>query len=137
MKITSDLPSSGDQPATILNPVVLRCGKKTLHILDHTFRVSPRGMTFKTDSYFDPFTSLRIRLHMPPTIASPNGRTIECEGAVVECRGDHKRSIYYVTVAFLNLTSADQKHLHLAHRALPKGLPVWSHRPHGGASSQV
>src|ERR1051325_9499155 len=113
--------------------VLLQCGKQTLNILDQGFQVSPRGMTFKTDSYFEAFTSLSIRLQLPPTLTQRSGSTIRCEGAVVECRGDHKRKIYYVTVAFLNLTEADQKHLTLADRVLAAGIQRVI--PQAGASS--
>jgi len=80
-----------------------------LEILDGDFQVTPRGMTFKTNSYFDPFTSLHIRFLIPAGPDAGRGKTIECEGAVVECRGDHKRKIFYVSVAFLGLSSPECK----------------------------
>ncbi len=79
-------------------------------------------MTFKTDSYFAPFTTLAIRLQIPPSFASLKGRTIQCEGAVVECRGSKERKMYQVTVAFLNLTASDQKQLAAADRVLAESV---------------
>lgn len=121
MKAVKEERLSNAEIAAVSHPVLLRCGKRTLNVLDQDFRVSVRGMTFKTDSFFEPFTNLQVRLRIPPTMASPRGHTIECEGAVVECKGDHKRRLYCVTVTFLNLTAVDQKHLQLSH--LPQQAP--------------
>jgi|ERR1051325_2289586 hypothetical protein len=89
--------------------VVLQCGKTILNV--HAFGVSPRGMTFQTDRPFASFTHLSVQLEIPQTPAS---YTIRCEGVVVECRGSHTSKIYYVTVAFVDLSAADQKRLALA-----------------------
>lgn len=79
-------------------------------------------MTFKTDNYFAPFTTLSIRLQIPPTFASLKGKTIHCEGVVVECRGSHGHRVFQVTVAFLNLVPADQKQLAIADKILAESV---------------
>jgi len=115
--------------------VLLLCGSQKLNLLDQNFNVSPRGMTFTTDSHFAPFTDLSIRLKLPPSIGALNGRTIQCEGVVVECRGSRTQKIYHITVAFLNLSPSDQKFLSLAYQTLSSPIqPISPQKLDGPAS---
>jgi hypothetical protein len=131
MKAAKHSPSIKGEPHSEFTSVLLQCGKQTLPILDHNFEVSARGMSFKTDSYFAPFTNLSVRLQLPPRLGQLRCRTIHCEGVVVECRGAVRQKMYWITVAFLNLDARDEKELSLA-AALPGiGITPLTHSPTG------
>ncbi len=115
-------PTSQTDASEAPHSALLLCGNHRLNLLEPNIQISPRGMTFATDSQFAPFTELRIRLKLPPSLGSLGDHTIHCEGVVVECRGNHRRKIYQVTVAFLNLTERDQKLLSLARNFSPAGI---------------
>ncbi|MSR65411.1 MAG: hypothetical protein EXS18_06480 [Verrucomicrobiae bacterium] len=113
--------SDRKDPSDLFPSVLLWSGSRKLNILDQSIQVSPRGMIFKTDNHFAPFTDLRVRLKLPPRIGSMNTHTIQCDGVVVECRGSHSKMIYFVTVAFVNLSKSEQKVLSTATSFLPTG----------------
>jgi|ERR1051326_27466 hypothetical protein len=122
MNARKEVPSDRKDPSDLFHSVLLWCGNHKLNILDHNIQVSPRGIVFKTDSYFAPFTDLRVRLKLPPRLGVMNNQTIQCDGVVVECRGSHAKKIYFVTVAFVNLSESEQKILSTANSFPPAAV---------------
>lgn len=110
--------SSRANDADTHSPISIWWGKQRINILHHSLDVSPNGITFSTDKPFAPFTELRVRLRFEHHTPPHSGRTIQCEGVVVECRGDYKRHIHFVTVVFLNLAEFDRKYLARTHQSL-------------------
>lgn len=119
MNARKEGPSQRKDTSVAVNSVLLWKGNRQLNILDQSIQVTPRGMVFKTDDHFAPFSELRIRLIIPPRLGSTHNQTVQCDGVVVECRGSHAKKVYFVTVAFVNLPESDQKLLSLANCFLP------------------
>ncbi len=135
MNAKKDEPTSRQDASEALHSALLLCDHHRLNLLDASIQICPQGMSFATDSEFAPFTELRIRLKLPPSLGSLGGHTIDCEGVVVECRGNHQRKIFQVTVAFLNLSEHDQKLLSLARSFSPAGIESVSTQNRGFLTS--
>lgn len=63
-------------------------------------QLSPRGITFCSDSYMAPFTEVRVRLQLT---SRKSEQSIRCDGVVVECQGNKLKKSFQVAVAFLNV----------------------------------
>jgi hypothetical protein len=62
--------------------------------------VSANGVTFASDSYVAPFTEVQVRVKGTKHRSLRQG--LNCQGVVVDCRGNNSHDGYKVSVAFLN-----------------------------------
>ena len=81
-------------------------------VLDKIFHLSPRGITFVTDTCFPEWTEVGVEMHLPARSArNDQPRQIGCRGVVVQCvRRDHGPG-FEVALLFLDLPKNAQNRL--------------------------
>ncbi len=81
-------------------------------VLDKVFDLSPKGITFLTDTYMNEWTEVGIELSLP---ASGTGKDqpidIDCRGVVVQCAKREKGKGFKVVLLFLDLPKRTQAQL--------------------------
>jgi hypothetical protein len=84
-------------------------------VLDKVFDLSPKGITFLTDTYMNEWTEVGVELSLPATGASKDQPIdIDCRGVVVQCAKREKGKGFKVVLLFLDLPKRVQTQLSIA-----------------------
>ena len=79
-------------------------------ILDQVFHLSPKGLTFVTDSFLPEWTEVGVEMRLPGTGARKD-QLIGCRGVVVQCEKREQGKGFEVALLFLDLPKRAQAHL--------------------------
>jgi hypothetical protein len=75
-------------------------------VLDDTFHISDKGITFVTDTYMPEWTEVGVEMQMPH-----REQPISCRGVVVQCARREQGKGFEVAVIFLDLPKRAQSQL--------------------------
>ena len=88
-------------------------------VLDKVFSLSPKGITFLTDTYLPEWTEVGVEMRLPQLGAKRDDSVnIDCRGVVVQC-ARRERGKFEVVVMFLDLPKRAQTHISTAPPTLP------------------
>ena len=88
-------------------------------VLDSVFCLSPKGITFLTDTYLPEWTEVGVEMRLPQSRARRDQSIdIDCRGVVVQCARREKSKGFEVVLLFLDLPKRAQAHLGAAPSAL-------------------
>jgi len=84
-------------------------------VLDKVFCLSPKGITFATDTYLPEWTEVGVEMRLPnPGARRDQSIDIDCRGVVVQCAHRDKGRGFEVVLLFLDLPKRAQAHLSAA-----------------------
>jgi hypothetical protein len=84
-------------------------------VLDSVFSLSPKGLTFLTDTYLPEWTEVGVEMRLPQTRARRDQSIdINCRGVVVQCTQREKGKGFEVVLLFLDLPKRAQAHISAA-----------------------
>src|SRR5664280_3888245 len=73
-------------------------------VLDKVFCLSPKGITFLTDTYLPEWTEVGVEMRLPQTGARRDQSVdIDCRGVVVQCAQRERGKGFEVVLMFLDL----------------------------------
>ena len=78
--------------------------------LDRIFHLSPKGITFVTDTFLPEWTEVGVEMRLPHTGAYKD-QNIGCRGVVVQCMRREQGRGFEVALLFLDLPKRAQAHL--------------------------
>ena len=81
-------------------------------VLDKAFNLSPKGMTFVTDTFMPEWMEVGVEMRLPNSGARRDQRTdIDCRGVVVQCTRRGQGTGFEVVLMFLDLPKRAQAQL--------------------------
>ena len=81
-------------------------------VLDKVFCLSPKGITFATDTYLPEWTEVGVEMRLPnPGARRDQSIDIDCRGVVVQCAQRDRAKGFEVVLLFLDLPKRAQAHL--------------------------
>ena len=84
-------------------------------VLDKVFCLSPKGITFLTDTFLPEWTEVGVEMRLPQTGARRDEAVdIDCRGVVVQCAQRQKGKGFEVVLMFLDLPKRAQAHISAA-----------------------
>ena len=84
-------------------------------VLDKVSCLSPKGITFTTDTYLPEWTEVGVEMRLPnPGARRDQPIQIDCRGVVVQCAQREKVQGFEVVLLFLDLPKGAQAHLNIA-----------------------
>ena len=86
-----------------------RCVRKAA-VLDKIFHLSPKGMTFVTDTFLPEWTEVGVEMCLPHTGAHKD-QNVGCRGVVVQCMRREQGKGFEVALLFLDLPKRALAHL--------------------------
>ena len=88
-------------------------------VLDKAFNLSPKGMTFVTDTFMPEWMEVGVEMRLPNSGARRDQRTdIDCRGVVVQCTRRGQGTGFEVVLMFLDLPKRAQAQLSAAPSAV-------------------
>ena len=88
-------------------------------VLDKVFDLSPKGITFLTDTFMPEWMEVGVEMRLPPTGARRDQRMdIGCRGVVVQCTSRGQGKGFEVVLMFLDLPKRAQAQLSVAPSAV-------------------
>jgi len=89
-------------------------------VLDKVFCLSPKGITFVTDTFFPEWTEVGVEMRLPQVGAKREQSVeIDCRGVVVQCARRERGKGFEVVLLFLDLPKRAQAHISTASPTLP------------------
>ena len=84
-------------------------------VLDQVFNLTPKGLTFLTDTFMPEWMEVGVEMRLPPTGARRDQRMdIGCRGVVVQCTSRSQGKGFEVVLMFLDLSKRAQAQLSVA-----------------------
>jgi hypothetical protein len=81
-------------------------------VLDKVFDLSPKGITFLTDTFMPEWTEVGVEMRLPRQAARGDQRIdIDCRGVVVQCARREQGKGFKVVLLFLDLPKRAQAQL--------------------------
>jgi len=81
-------------------------------VLDQVFDLSPKGITFLTDTYMNEWTEVGVEMRLPgPATRRDQRIDIGCRGVVVQCAKREEGKGFKVVLLFLDLPKRAQAQL--------------------------
>ena len=88
-------------------------------VLDKVFKLSPKGITFVTDTFMPEWTEVGVEMRLPNSGARRDQHTdIGCRGVVVRCARREQGKGFEVVLMFLDLPKRAQAQLSAAPSAV-------------------
>ena len=88
-------------------------------VLDKAFNLSPKGMTFVTDTFMPEWMEVGVEMRLPQSGARRDQRLdIGCRGVVVQCARRGQGKGFEVVLMFLDLSKRAQARLSAAPSAV-------------------
>lgn len=88
-------------------------------VLDRVFNLSPKGITFVTDTFMREWTEVGVEMRLPNVGARKDQRIdIGCRGVVVQCMRREQGKGFKVVLLFLDLPKRAQAQLSAAPSAV-------------------
>jgi len=88
-------------------------------VLDKVFKLSPKGITFVTDTFMPEWTEVGVEMRLPNSGARRDQHTdIGCRGVVVQCARREQGKGFEVVLMFLDLPKRAQAQLSAAPSAV-------------------
>ena len=88
-------------------------------VLDKAFNLSPKGMTFVTDTFMPEWMEVGVEMRLPNSGARRDQHTdIDCRGVVVQCARREQGKGFQVVLMFLDLPKRAQAQLSTAPSAV-------------------
>ena len=88
-------------------------------VLDQVFDLSPKGITFLTDTYMNEWTEVGVEMRLPgPATRRDQRIDIGCRGVVVQCAKREEGKGFKVVLLFLDLPKRAQAQLSTAPSAV-------------------
>ncbi|HTS15995.1 MAG TPA: hypothetical protein VMP11_00325 [Verrucomicrobiae bacterium] len=88
-------------------------------VLDKVFNLSPKGITFQTDTFMPEWMEVGVEMRLPHSGARRDQRLeIGCRGVVVQCSRRTQGKGFEVVLMFLDLPKRAQARLSVAPSAL-------------------
>jgi hypothetical protein len=85
---------------------------------DHVSNLSPKGITFVTQTYLPEWTEVGVEMKLPPTGARRD-RHVDCRGVVVQCARQPTGKGFEVSLLFLDLPKGAAARLAVSPRTAP------------------
>jgi hypothetical protein len=79
-------------------------------VLDRIFHLSPKGITFVTDTFLPEWTEVGVEMRLPQNGAHKD-QNIGCRGVVVQCMRREQGKGFEVALLFLDLPKRARAHL--------------------------
>jgi hypothetical protein len=87
-------------------------GSRKAAVLDKAFNLSPKGMTFVTDTFMPEWMEVGVEMRLPSSGARRDQHTdIGCRGVVVQCTRRGPGKGFQVVLMFLDLPKRAQAQL--------------------------
>jgi hypothetical protein len=81
-------------------------------VLDKVFDLTPKGITFLTDTFMNEWTEVGVEMRLPSTGARKDQQVdIDCRGVVVQCVRREQGKGFKVVLLFLDLPKRAQAQL--------------------------
>jgi len=81
-------------------------------VLDKVFDLTPKGITFLTDTFINEWTEVGVEMRLPATSARKDQQIdIDCRGVVVQCAKREQGKGFKVVLLFLDLPKRAQAQL--------------------------
>ena len=95
-------------------------------VLDKVFELSPKGITFMTDTFLPEWMDVGVEMRLPHTGARRDQRLdIGCRGVVVQCTRRAQGKGFEVVLMFLDLPKRAQAQLSVAPSAVaPQSISI-------------
>jgi hypothetical protein len=88
-------------------------------VLDKVFNLSPKGITFLTDTFINEWTEVGVEMRVPATSPRKDQQIdIDCRGVVVQCVKREQGKGFKVVLLFLDLPKRAQAQLAVAPSAV-------------------
>jgi len=84
--------------------------KQEAVVLDKTFQLNHKGITFVTDTFWPEWTEVGVEMRLPSK-GTRKDQPILCRGVVVQCTRSERKKGFEVSLLFLDLPKRAQSQL--------------------------